>query len=130
MPICEKVRWLPSRDIMNVKTCVSSVCSATASRSVISAACASKLIRNPQRLLDRDVGALLRLVALNPPLDLADVVEVVVDARAIVRAESGLQRPHVAQDAVEDAAILTQVVSTLRVRAAVAEETARRPRAG
>ena len=41
--------------------------------------------------------ALLRFGPLDPPLDLADVVEILVDARAIARAEAALQRARLAR---------------------------------
>ena len=49
-------------------------------------------IGDAERLLERDVSALLRLVALNAPLDLTHVLQVGVHTCAVVRAEPRLQR--------------------------------------
>ena len=61
---------------------------------------------------DAHVHPLLGLAPLNASLDLTHVVQVIRDTRAVARAEARLQRPHLVEDAIEDAAILTQVVLT------------------
>ena len=56
------------------------------------------------------------------PLDLADVVEVVVEAREVARAQAPLQPTRVREHGVQDAAILALARRALLGRAAVAEQ--------
>ena len=88
MSISGNVRWLDSRDIMNVKTRERSACMASAMQLEDQPGVLLERIGNAERLVDqRHVLRVLRLGLLDATLDLAHVVEVVRQLRAIVHAE-------------------------------------------
>ena len=116
---------------MNVKTRVRSVWKDIASRSNSRPVWSSNVFRHAERLVDnRQVGAVLRFRLLNPPLDFADVRQVVVHPRAVAHAEAALQRPGLADNRIEDAAVFLLQAAPLFFRAAVAEQPFERACAG
>src|SRR5690606_36631552 len=76
--------------------------------------------RRPRRQIEILAAVLFR--ALNPALDLADRVEVLVELAKIARPETLRERGGLASDGVEDAAGRACTRETLGARAAVAEQ--------
>ena len=70
----------------------------------------------------RRARIVMRLDALDPPLDLTDVVEVLIEAAPIRRPEVGLELHDLRRDPVEDAAVRALPRLALRGRAAAAEQ--------
>ena len=113
---------------MNVKMRVKSAWKAVASRSLISVACASNESGMPSGLSAKSMSDRCCAGPLNPALDLTHVVEVVGHLGTIVRPETSLQRARLGDDGVEDAAVVLQLTTALRLGAGIAE-AARTPRA-
>ena len=75
------------------------------------------------------VGRVLRLGLLNAALDLAHVIEIVGDARAILRRQPALEASRLAGNRIEDAPVLARDAAPAVLGSAVAEQPLeRRPR--
>src|SRR5262245_23541759 len=66
-----------------------------------------------RRIERRDFSAVLRFHALDPPLDLPDIVEVLTQAHAVARTEPALEPGDIFGDRVENALILLHPRPTL-----------------
>ena len=67
-------------------------------------------------------AAVVRLRLLDTPLDLADVVEILIEPRAIARPETRSQPRRLLRDEIEDAAIALPSRGALRRAAGLAEQ--------
>ena len=76
--------------------------------------CSSNDSGNPDRRVDRrHLRAVVGFGPLNAPLDFADVVEILVEPRAIARAESALQGVGLVGDEIENASIAARAGDAL-----------------
>ena len=64
----------------------------------------------------------LLLGALNAPLDFADIIQIIGDAGAVVRAQIVIQVAHFLRDRIQDAAVFLHAAHPVGRRAAVAEQ--------
>ena len=79
-------------------------------------------LRNADRRRERKLRRVARLGALDTPLDLAHVLEVVVEPPLVRRAHDTLQRTGLLDDGIENAAVLVQAPAAILGRPGTAEQ--------